>query len=182
MLYQILNSNQTIITNFKNLVPHDLINQNITEIEAEVTKNLKKLKITDRRMYKYFKNKLTNQDLILYIMKIERNAFDFREAGPAILFSGTLLNHSCLPNVIFGKSGRQMHFVTCRYIKAGEELSDSYIDISKNTDSRKLELLTNYGFNCTCERCNYLNEDKYVNIIKKIEKMKFDLFGYCKSM
>ena len=52
---------------------------------------------------------------------------------------GTMLNHSCLPNVTFEelKKTNMMIFETCQDIKAGDEICDNYIDITKSTKRAK---------------------------------------------
>lgn len=39
-------------------------------------------------------------------------------------------------------------------ISAGEELCHSYIDLCQSTNQRRTELENNYGFLCTCQRCD----------------------------
>src|SRR5579872_3603815 len=54
-----------------------------------------------KRIYTYFKRNFTIDELLLMAAKYMCNAFDFGIGGPVILFTGTLLNHSCDPNVSF---------------------------------------------------------------------------------
>ena len=81
------------------------------------------------------------------------NAFDFGKYGPAILFNGALLNHSCDPNVIFKQENKYMIFKTIKDINKGEELCNNYIDITLPKKRRLSILKSQYGFTCTCNRC-----------------------------
>ena len=51
----------------------------------------------------YFSNNFSEEELSLLCAKYMCNAFQFGNLGPIILFNGTLLNRSCLPNVILVK-------------------------------------------------------------------------------
>jgi hypothetical protein len=63
------------------------------------------------------------------------------------------LNHSCDPNteVIYTDSNRAV-VLALKDVKAQEELTKAYIDISLPLAERKRELLS-YGFECTCSKC-----------------------------
>jgi hypothetical protein len=96
---------------------------------------------------------IESKDLRLYCAKYCRNAFRFLN-GSALLFNGTLNNHSCYPNVSFKESDGYMIFKTIRDIRKGEELYISYINTTNmNTKERQNHLLKNYGFICECIKC-----------------------------
>ena len=94
----------------------------------------------------------------LYMCKMTRNVFNFNDL-PAILFYGTLLNHSCEPNVQFRVSdnGKFMTFTTIRPINAGDEVCDSYLNEETikhmSLTERQHNLHKQYDFLCTCSRC-----------------------------
>jgi hypothetical protein len=105
------------------------------------------------KIYHFFINNFTEDEIILMCAKYICNAFDFGTEGPIILSTGTLLNHSCNPNVTFKKENGFMVFKTCRNIKAGEELCDNYINVTLPITERKSMLKKRYGFECECSKC-----------------------------
>eukprot|EP00730_Choanoeca_flexa_P000118 TRINITY_DN10051_c0_g1_i1.p1 TRINITY_DN10051_c0_g1~~TRINITY_DN10051_c0_g1_i1.p1 ORF type:complete len:349 (+),score=80.42 TRINITY_DN10051_c0_g1_i1:2-1048(+) len=74
-----------------------------------------------------------------------------------------LINHDCMPNAIIdahtsvaqSKQTRAAKVVVraCRDIKAGEEISLSYVDTNLSTNARQRELQSKHGFRCRCDRC-----------------------------
>ena len=64
------------------------------------------------------------------------------------------INHSCLPNVTQSFDGVVVSIVASRCISAHEEVCISYIDSSKSTWCRHLNLMRSYCFYCQCERCS----------------------------
>jgi SET domain-containing protein len=91
-----------------------------------------------------------------------------------------MLNHSCLPNVIFGRSGTDYVFVTVRDIEANEEICDNYCDITLDRSSRQSYLSNQYGFTCKCDRC-LKNNKKMDSVAKQIERERLSIFGFTKS-
>jgi len=118
----------------------------------------------------------------LMLEKYRRNTFNAdnnnKKLIPVILINGSLFNHSCYPNVSFHFHNNCMYFFTNRDVKKGEELTDSYVDLTLSTKERKQYLYTNYGFTCCCDRCeNKLNIPKKIIInIMKLRKV------YCVSV
>ena len=43
-------------------------------------------------------------------------------------------------------------------LRAGEQLTHSYVDLAQPTTARQLKLKETYGFSCLCGRCNAQNE------------------------
>lgn len=177
LLYNIMNSNKETIKKFMNLVPKEniMLNYNI----------LVELEKSDKIIYEYFINNFSLKEIELFILKYMHNAFLIHIINkPCILFTGTLLNHACIPNIIFGskKIGNKivMDFITMRDINKGEELYISYIDITQSVHGRQKELFERYNFICKCEGCTNQNKLKY-NTAIEIEKKKFEIFGYTKS-
>lgn len=113
------------------------------------------LKIKDYHE-KYF-NDINKETICLYFSKIMRNAFYFHDNIPSVLFYGTLINHSCSPNVDFDPVKEFMVFKTIKDIEKDSEIYGLYInkDVmpTMTTNSRKQYLLDNYAFNCNCVKC-----------------------------
>lgn len=63
-------------------------------------------------------------------------------------------NHSCEPSaaVSVGRDGR-VTMVALRAIKAGEEVSISYINGATALEERQEVLKEHYGFSCKCPKC-----------------------------
>ena len=80
--------------------------------------------------------------------------------GTAHFTVATKMNHSCDPNVIllyktrgWGKDHPLVAYcVALKDISEGEELTICYIDANEPYEKRQ-EALANYGFTCTCEKC-----------------------------
>ena len=180
LLYLILSDVQ-LKEKFKTLAPDTVDNISIERVN--IMKELRKIGYKNNTIYEFFAKNYTMNEIMILCAKYMCNAFEFQEK-PVILFTGTLLNHSCLPNVIFGEKDNQMYFIAVRDIEKGEEICDSYIDITFPTKKRKKELKEQYGFDCHCERC--CSQDQVM--IKKlhreaieIEKEKKKEFGHSKS-
>lgn len=176
LLYQILNDcDKEKISSFKKLLPKTV--EKFVSYQNKINAELEKLNTSKTiNIYKYFKESHTSNELLLLCAKYMCNAFTYGNGG-AILFTGTLLNHSCLPNVIFGKKGNCMHFITVRDIEPGEELLDHYIDLTLNKKERQLSLLNQYGFECKCTRCNNSTSNHTHDLTaKEIMQLKRRLF------
>ncbi|PRP77507.1 set and mynd domain containing protein [Planoprotostelium fungivorum] len=65
----------------------------------------------------------------------------------------SLCNHSCSPNIYKMLEGTTYVYRALHDIPQGTELCHSYIDLYKNTNQRRTELRNNYGFTCSCDRC-----------------------------
>lgn len=63
------------------------------------------------------------------------------------------INHSCLPNIEKEFIGDMMVIRAKRPIAAGEELLHSYIDETSSYRARQESLVTTWGFECHCGRC-----------------------------
>ncbi|CAM44467.1 hypothetical protein LBRM_35_7140 [Leishmania braziliensis MHOM/BR/75/M2904] len=76
--------------------------------------------------------------------------------GQGIYEVGCLFNHSCDPNLSVQYSSlndETLTVVALRDVKAGEELTISYIDSSLPFAVRQQQLLDHYLFECRCPRC-----------------------------
>lgn len=181
LLYLIL-SDQQLKEKFKTLAPDTI--DNISINESNIMNELKK-KVSSKNniLYEFFAQNFSAKEIMIYCAKYMCNAFEFQNK-PVILFTGTMMNHSCLPNVIFGEKDNQMCFMTVRDIDKGEEICGSYIDITLPTNKRKKHLKEQYGFDCSCKRCSLQDDIMIKQLNKKaieIEKEKKNEFGYSKS-
>jgi hypothetical protein len=66
---------------------------------------------------------------------------------------GTFFNHECEPNATHEPNGNFEVFKASRTIRAGDEVTISYIDQHKPVDERLMLLLFTYGFVCSCNKC-----------------------------
>lgn len=175
ILFKILNDDDEIIRKFLNLYPQTLDDYPMDrEIKKRICCEFKYLKINDNEKYHFFTKNYTNNQIHLYCAKYICNCFEYNNA-PAFLFTGTLLNHSCLPNVVFGEINGFIIFVAVRDIVKNEEIYDNYVDIKLPLNKRKKLLKTQYGFICVCQRCTS-DGSKYDNIINNIITYKNNLF------
>ena len=94
---------------------------------------------------------------------LRTNGFDDAE-GFANLYELTArMNHSCLPNTVRvsgDAASQQVRIVAVRQIRAGEEVSVSYLDTEAAGSSggmpvrqRREYLMKNFGFRCMCLLC-----------------------------
>ncbi|KAH8783069.1 hypothetical protein F5883DRAFT_482789 [Diaporthe sp. PMI_573] len=65
------------------------------------------------------------------------------------------INHDCRPNsgYHFDASMLSQKVYAARDIKVGEELSIAYYDPIQDRDRRQHQLLSHWGFECTCKHC-----------------------------
>ena len=136
---------------YNNMSPYKIDKYVITK--EQIDKEIEKL---PTYMQEFFHN-MDHIQLRLLCAKFYRNAFtyDTKYGGPsAILFMGSLLNHSCDNNVDFyiDRNGFFI-FTTNRAVQAGEELCDKYLDTTLSYKKRQDILLSQYGFECKCTKC-----------------------------
>lgn len=184
LLYNIFTSNKENINQFNNLQPINL--DNFVFDKDIIIKKLKELKSNSKTnyLYNYFTNNFNQEELLLICAKYMCNAFEFNNR-PVILLHGTILNHSCLPNVIFGKKKNMIYFMTIKDISKGEEICDNYINILLNKKQRQEELKKQYGFTCTCQRCSATNKQTIKELDQqalKTEKIRLNTFGFSKGL
>jgi len=77
--------------------------------------------------------------------------------GTGLFLIGNSTNHSCDPNVVSTSSTNNftITMVALKDIAVGEELCISYIDHTKDYDTRQSILKEMYLFDCKCEKCVY---------------------------
>lgn len=94
------------------------------------------------------------EKLRLYVAKFQRNAFKYTSPPCALLAKGALFNHSCCNNIDFTIDARGAFVFTAnRDISVGEEMCDKYIDTTMDIQKRQNTFYLQYGFHCTCSRC-----------------------------
>ena len=97
--------------------------------------------------------------LVQIISRISTNAFSIvdeflDEVGIGIYLKAACFNHSCTPNAIQVFDAKHRILIRAlSTIERGEEITVSYIDLSRPTWWRRSELLKGYNFSCTCPRC-----------------------------
>jgi hypothetical protein len=103
--------------------------------------------------------RFTLNDLRIALLKLAANSFtvtteDLCECGHALYLKTSAINHSCEPNSLqwFDSDGNVV-IRSLKNIQRGEEITISYLDLSRPTWWRKAELLS-YGFLCICSRCS----------------------------
>lgn len=83
--------------------------------------------------------------------------YNINNLDSCIFLTQSHLNHSCHPNTdvqasTVSRTGPLKVFAA-RDIKAGEELTTSYVNPSHTLHQRQRELRVNWGFICSCQRC-----------------------------
>ncbi|AVG45950.1 set domain-containing [Acanthamoeba polyphaga mimivirus] len=169
MLYQIfMCRDKKKINYFLSMSPkthHEFIHY-----EDKISQELKKLKLRSNHIYQFFKKKFSDDDILLFCAKYMSNAFEYGDSI-AILFNGRIFNHSCLPNIVFYRCNDEMCFITVRDIYKGEELLDSYVNITHDKKTRQSRLWNQYRFHCDCQRCSSNNKQLDIRA-KNIYKVK----------
>ena len=173
LLYKVLNNDDLTKKFIKlcpnKLCPNKLVNTEYNTIMKNILNELNKVKSNDKTVYEFFVTNYNKEELLLYCLKYMCNAFDYMNK-PAFLFTGTLLNHSCLPNTIFIPVNGKVIFISARNIKKNEEITDNYVNLLDNKTVRNKRLFEQYGFKCICEVCS--NYDSYINLVKEIIEFK----------
>ena len=151
MLYLMLKNESDI--NIINLYPRKRINllNNTSPYLINLIKYINKY--PNDKIKKYLLGIDINK-LYQYYYKYLFNAFDMHST-PVLLFKGAMMNHSCIPNVIFYEKNYIMHFETLRDINKNEELTYSYLRNSNviSKIDRMNYLIDHYNFKCLCELC-----------------------------
>ncbi|KAJ3775697.1 hypothetical protein FB446DRAFT_637401 [Lentinula raphanica] len=109
-----------------------------------------------------------------------------RQIGSAVYTVSSYLAHSCEPTArpSFDVGTSQLHLIALRDLKAGEELTVSYVDTTQHEGEsvvdcrrrRRMELARGWKFACPCERCERegkelgVSSDEGVQDASKLEK------------
>jgi hypothetical protein len=104
----------------------------------------------------FLPNPISGHDIVLALDVLRIHGYQFLTTNLALFSVGTLVAHSCSPNVVQKTTtGRLVHRAT-RPIKAGEMITFSYFtaaDMRKPTMFRRERLFEQKDFWCQCKRC-----------------------------
>lgn len=83
--------------------------------------------------------------------------------GTAVYQLASMFNHSCDPNldITFPHNNAVLVLRARRDIRAGEELTLSYIDAGQDFKSRQEKLQFSYGIECNCTKCQEERMEDY---------------------
>ena len=84
------------------------------------------------------------------------NAFGISGNEQVLMLGATSkINHSCKPNAsrVWCTETDTWSIVASDFIKAGQEVSHTYLDVVQATEPRRLRALKSWGFLCECEAC-----------------------------
>lgn len=79
--------------------------------------------------------------------------------GTTIDLAGSFMNHSCNPTAFVFFEGRQMRVRTLRPLRAGEEITQSYANLSASVFLRQEIIQRDYIFKCVCKYSQISNLD-----------------------
>ena len=161
LLYTIIKNKDMM--NIKNLYPRTS-DFKLLSIKDNIY-NVNLLKIINKYHNKKIKDFLLLIDIneiYFYYYKILFNAFEMNNSS-VILSIGAMMNHSCIPNIIFDtiniKGINYMQFIALTNIKKNDELCYSYLRNYKLNHrlnqrlNRRSYLLNHYNFICQCNLC-----------------------------
>jgi hypothetical protein len=89
-----------------------------------------------------------------------REEWPLEPAGTAMYLQGSAFNHSCRPNAEFYNVGTSLRARSVRPVRAGEEVSVSYVPLTQSLAERRRGLSSQYNFTCTCERCQLEEQEE----------------------
>eukprot|EP00026_Physarum_polycephalum_P007780 Phypoly_transcript_07846.p1 GENE.Phypoly_transcript_07846~~Phypoly_transcript_07846.p1 ORF type:complete len:479 (+),score=56.38 Phypoly_transcript_07846:141-1577(+) len=89
---------------------------------------------------------------------------EMRPIGVGLYPLAALINHSCSPNSVAVFEGPRVYIRAIQNIKAGEEITVSYIEVGMTKQQRQATLAKHFYFVCECERCQ--NEANETNAYK----------------
>uniref|UniRef100_A0A5K4F2E8 Histone-lysine N-methyltransferase SMYD3 n=1 Tax=Schistosoma mansoni TaxID=6183 RepID=A0A5K4F2E8_SCHMA len=109
-----------------------------------------------------------NEETIFQIFcKIQINGFMITDpngvdVGPALFLRAARLDHSCVPELQYVFSNRQL--ILCRYASSvcSAPPHISYCDCMTTTEERQTYLSNNYYFKCKCSLCVDINREKKI--------------------
>ncbi|KAG0645293.1 Histone-lysine N-methyltransferase SMYD3 [Hyphodiscus hymeniophilus] len=96
-------------------------------------------------------------------------------SGTAFDIFGSLVNHSCDPNVFVFSEDNQLRVRSLKAIKSGEEILQSYADVTASVMVRQKVLKSEYFFSCNCSRCQ--TEAKELETLTSEEGSSTDFFA-----
>ncbi|KAF2430876.1 hypothetical protein EJ08DRAFT_633339 [Tothia fuscella] len=118
------------------------------------------LKYYRKASQELFLSQFTQEGRDPYIDRMDKNAFNVQMGKSRQFFSGALpetarFNHDCRPSTVYhiNPETLQHQSFVVRPIKAGEEITLSYLPPYLNSTSRRNLLSQSWGFDCTCKLC-----------------------------
>ena len=73
--------------------------------------------------------------------------------GIAVYVQGSAFNHSCVPSAEFCNVGTSLVVRSLRRVRAGEEITVSYVPTTMTLEERRRCLEGQFKFSCVCARC-----------------------------
>ncbi|XP_070581944.1 histone-lysine N-methyltransferase SMYD3-like isoform X2 [Ptychodera flava] len=112
-----------------------------------------------------------SSDLLAIFGRMVSNSFSVCDAemkpiGVAIYPKVSLLNHSCDANCVAVFNGTEILIRSVRKLQQGEECFMSYIEVMSSTQERKQQLKEQYYFECDCQVCQNIEQDKKKQALK----------------
>lgn len=118
--------------------------------------------------YKKFSSVFPNKDgsgVTFEEFLVMMGTYNINNVDNCIYLIRTHLNHNCDPNTdVVSSTGSRtegLKVYAARDIRAGEELTTTYVNPSHTLDQRQRELRVNWGFICTCERCKSERKEQH---------------------
>ncbi|KAJ3051502.1 hypothetical protein HK097_007466 [Rhizophlyctis rosea] len=107
---------------------------------------------------------LAAKDMIELLCRFACNSISVSDGelvnvGVGVFPTLSLMNHSCDPNCAIIFNGRTATLRSIKDIDEGEEICQSYLDLTERTSSRKKELRKRYFFDCRCSICEEEAQD-----------------------
>eukprot|EP00301_Raphidiophrys_heterophryoidea_P018505 c3500_g1_i1.p1 GENE.c3500_g1_i1~~c3500_g1_i1.p1 ORF type:complete len:433 (-),score=95.36 c3500_g1_i1:141-1439(-) len=98
------------------------------------------------------------QEILFLLTKLQVNIAhvcddELLDLGVALYPYAAITNHSCAPNCAFMFSGTSVVLMALTNIRANEEITVSYCDLSLPSRLRRTKLSNKYFFECSCSRC-----------------------------
>mmetsp|Transcript_33453 Transcript_33453/g.60334 ORF Transcript_33453/g.60334 Transcript_33453/m.60334 type:complete len:511 (+) Transcript_33453:124-1656(+) len=107
----------------------------------------------------------SEEEMHEWLVAITSNRFGSHDAQLDLMFAGSMFEHSCFPNCFAGtwkqKGGNHPRaYRALRDVSEGEALSIDYLSLPPNyfPAADRAEILSAWGFSCTCPRCTSLPE------------------------
>jgi SET and MYND domain-containing protein len=156
--------------NLTQLVPDEIPYPSLSDLENNVYAYLQLLALLPTDLLPHVQPKTCRA----VVERDSHNSFGIRSLddngdeyfGYALWPEASFFNHSCRPNVAKKRNGRTWEFWLLRDVKAGQELTISYLGGEENElgfAERKRRLHATWRFECQCERCDLEDAENQMN-------------------